>query len=222
LRKKHLQKIGNANRAKLWLSALESKKMPGEIRSVKDEIRIFSVKPALTRIPEAFWIIGVVFRGRYYLDGVMKKQISPDETDLTMSLAEMVCSSPHYDQIRVIVLDSIAFGGRSLIDIQGLHQQTKRPIILVSKNRQLLDKLMTTDPHVQEKLARTLEKLGDETEIKMPKQERIFIWTSGASKRISEMIIRKSSAETGIPEALRICDLIATAFSNMSQKEQKV
>lgn len=152
----------------------------------------------------------------------MKKQILCDEADVTQSLADMVCSSAHYDQIRVIMLSSIVLGSASVVDTLSLCEKTNRPVILVSRKKPVADMVVATDPHVQDVLARALESLGDETEICFSSQDRLFMWASGVSKRIAEIIVRESCLEAGIPEGLRICDLIATAFSNVFQKEQKV
>jgi len=164
----------------------------------------------------------VVSRGEHWLDGVMKKQIPFDEIDATQSVADMICSSPHYDQIRVIMLDNLVLGNTCVVDTLTLHEKTDRPVILVSRKKTVADSTGVTNVLVEDALSRAFGDLGAETEIVLSGGDRLFVWASGLSEKIARTIVIKSCLEAAIPEGLRICDLIATAFSNLFQKEQKV
>ena len=70
------------------------------LRQVKREIRVLGV--AASRVGEDSIVVGVVYRGSLWLDGVMKT--TTREADLTDALIGLVKGSPHYGQIRVILL----------------------------------------------------------------------------------------------------------------------
>ncbi len=68
------------------------------LRQIKKEIRVLGV--AARRDPGAYTIIGVVYRGSLWLDGVLKTHSKG--ADITEPIAEMLKRSPHSGQVRVI------------------------------------------------------------------------------------------------------------------------
>jgi endonuclease V-like protein UPF0215 family len=70
-----------------------------EIRAVKPEIRVLGIDDGVF-IPHTKGVvdvIGVVFRGGYWLDGIMRTQAEIDGMDATEKIASMIIESPHYD-----------------------------------------------------------------------------------------------------------------------------
>lgn len=80
-------------------------------------------------------VVGVVFRGGYWLDGVMHTSVEIDGFDATEKISSMVVNSPHYKQLRVILLNGITFGGFNVIDLKELFAKTNLPIIAVTKEK---------------------------------------------------------------------------------------
>ena len=74
------------------------------LRQIKSEIRVIGV--AVQCDPVGVTIIGVVFRGRLWLDGVLKTRSAG--VDVTEAVSEMIKRSQHYGQIRVILLSRIS------------------------------------------------------------------------------------------------------------------
>ena len=72
------------------------------LRQVKKEIRVlgFAAKP--TGVNDKLYVVGVVFRGKLWLDGVMRTVACGP--DITKEVVEMIINSPHHPQIRVILL----------------------------------------------------------------------------------------------------------------------
>jgi len=70
-------------------------------------------------------VVGVVFRGGYWLDGVMHTKILVDGFDATEKIGAMVTGSPHFKQLRVIMLNGITFAGFNMVDIQALNALTR-------------------------------------------------------------------------------------------------
>ena len=77
--------------------------------SIKDEIRILGIDdgPFDLHAGGKALLVGVIYRGGKFLDGVLRTEVTIDGTDSTEKVAEMVCKSKYKD-IRVIMID----GGR--------------------------------------------------------------------------------------------------------------
>ena len=65
------------------------------------------------------------------MDGVISTHITIDGNDATDSLIEMVNKSRHQDQLGVIMLDGITFGGFNIVDIKKVFQETGVPVIVI-------------------------------------------------------------------------------------------
>ncbi|MFB0501966.1 MAG: DUF99 family protein, partial [Candidatus Bathyarchaeia archaeon] len=86
-------------------------------RSVKPEIRVLGIDDGIF-VPHTKGVVdvvGVVYRGGYWLDGVMRTEVEVDGTDATEKIASMIMGSPHYDQIRVVVLNGVTFAGFNVV-----------------------------------------------------------------------------------------------------------
>ena len=104
-------------------------------RSVKREIRVLGVDDGVF-VPQKrgkALIVGVVYRGGLWLDGVMHTEIEVDGLDATEKIASMIKSSPHYAQLRVIMLNGLTFAGFNIVDIKRLYGETGLPVIVVSR-----------------------------------------------------------------------------------------
>ena len=106
-------------------------------RSIKPEIRILGVDDGVF-VPHKRGmvdIVGVVFRGGYWLDGVMRTEVEVDGMDATEKIASMITGSPHYDQLRVVMLYGITFAGFNVVDIIGLFRRVGLPVIAVTREQ---------------------------------------------------------------------------------------
>lgn len=88
-------------------------------------------------------IVGVVFRGGCWLDGVRRTSVEVDGFDAVDKIATMILASPHKKQLRVIMLDGVTFAGFNVVDIRALNVKTRLPVIAGTgeKARMLVPKL---------------------------------------------------------------------------------
>src|SRR4030067_396332 len=86
-------------------------------------------------------VVGVVFRGGYWLDGVMHTEVVVDGFDATQKISEMVTSSSHYAQLRVLMLNGITFAGFNIVDIKELNALTELPVIAVTRQKPALARI---------------------------------------------------------------------------------
>ncbi|HJW97879.1 MAG TPA: DUF99 family protein, partial [Candidatus Bathyarchaeia archaeon] len=110
-------------------------------RIIKPEIRVLGVDDGFF-IPHSKGfapVIGVVFRGGYWLDGVVSTKVEIDGFDATDKIASMIVNSAHYRQVRVVMLDGITFAGFNVVDLKKLGAETKLPVIAITRDKPDLD-----------------------------------------------------------------------------------
>jgi endonuclease V-like protein UPF0215 family len=104
---------------------------------IKREIRVLGIAFASLHLRNmaSIQVVGVVYRGSLWLEGVMRTVISRGRTNLTPDIAKMVVKSPHYPQLRVIVLDKFTTQCGNYIDIKALSRKTRLPVVAVLRRR---------------------------------------------------------------------------------------
>ena len=120
------------------------------MRVIKPEIRVLGIDDGkfTFRSKEQVPIVGVVFRGGYWFDGVMSSQVTVDGFDANENIGNMIVKSPHFRQLRVIMLNGITFGGFNVVDIKALNELTALPVIVVSERKPNLAKIQLALRHL--------------------------------------------------------------------------
>jgi endonuclease V-like protein UPF0215 family len=194
-------------------------------RSIKPEIRVLGVDDGVF-VPHKKGmvdIIGVVYRGGYWLDGVMRTEIELDGMDATEKIAQMILDSPHYKQLRVIMLNGITFAGFNVVDIKQLYEKVGLPVIAVSREKPDLKKIkkaLENLPFFEERW-KAIEKAGKTLEMHTRNDsESIFVQYVGISQKDVEKILKVTCMQSNIPEALRVAHIIASGLSKLREKEE--
>ncbi|MBS7647220.1 MAG: DUF99 family protein [Candidatus Bathyarchaeia archaeon] len=189
-----------------------------KFRIIKPEIRVLGVDDGIFKPKTRGFVlvVGVVFRGGYWLDGVMHTKIKVDGTDATRKIASMIIGSPHYKQLRVIMLDGITFAGFNVVDIKELNAKTGLPVITVTREKPNLEeirKALTNLPKSEERWKAILN-AGEPIEIPVKDgKEKIYMQAVGISLEDAVKILKLTSTRSNIPEALRVAHLIASGIS---------
>lgn len=160
-------------------------------------------------------VVGVVFRGGYWFDGVMSSQVTVDGFDATKNIGNMIIKSPHFGQLRVIMLNGITFGGFNVVDIKALNEMTGLPVIVVSERRPNLDKIHLAIQHLpgSEERLRAVLNAGEIFPVTTREvNRRIFVETVGISKDLALEVLKLTSTRSKIPEPLRVAHLIASGI----------
>jgi endonuclease V-like protein UPF0215 family len=185
---------------------------------IKPEIRVLGVDDG-TFVPHTKGfapMIGVVFRGGFWLDGVMSTKVEVDGFDATDKIASMTINSPHYKQLRVIMLDGVTFAGFNVVDIKRLNAETKLPIIAVTRDRPNLKEIHDALEHLpeSEKRWKAVMNAGEILEVTTRNEsEKVFIEVSGILEEDAKKIVKLTSTRSSVPEALRVAHLIASGVS---------
>jgi len=190
-----------------------------KIRTVKPEIRVLGIDDGVfTPHTRGFVdVIGVVFRGGYWLDGVMRTQVEIDGMDATDKIAAMIMESPHYEQLRIIMLNGVTVAGFNVVDIKRLYRKVKLPIIAVTRDKPNFDdirKALQNLPQSEERW-KAIEKAGEIIEVQTRNgEEPIYAHVAGLSKKDAIRILKSTSTRSNIPEALRVAHIIASGLSS--------
>jgi len=186
-------------------------------RVIKPEIRVLGVDdcPFIPHTKGQVPVIGVVFRGGYWLDGVMHTKIAVDGFDATEKIGAMITNSPHYKQLRVIMLNGVTFGGFNIVDVKALNAATKLPVITVTREKPDLTKIRKALKNLSKSQERWNTILNAGEPFEMPTRrgkKKIYTQVAGISRDDAQKILRLTSTRSNIPEALRVAHLVASGI----------
>ena len=188
-----------------------------KIREVKPEIRVLGIDDGVftPHSKELVDVVGVVFRGGYWLDGFMHTRVQVDGMDSTEKLVKMITSSSHYPQLRVVMLNGVTLAGFNIVDIKEFHEKVKLPIIAVTRDKpdfQDIKKALRNLPET-EKRWKAIEKAGKLIRVRTREgEEPIYVHVAGVSEETAKRILRSTSTRSNIPEALRVAHIIASGL----------
>jgi endonuclease V-like protein UPF0215 family len=188
-------------------------------RVVKPEIRVLGVDDGMFTPHVAGWVpvVGVVFRGGYWLDGVMHTKIMVDGFDATDKISSMITGSPHFRQLRVVMLDGVTFAGFNVVDINALNAATGLPVIAVTREKPNLTEIHEALQHLPrgEERWHVVLSAGEIVEVAAGRGKgRIYVHVAGVSVEDARRILRLTSTRSNVPEALRVAHLIASGVSS--------
>jgi endonuclease V-like protein UPF0215 family len=189
-----------------------------KFRVIKPEIRVLGVDDgAFTpRTKDFVPVVGVVFRGGFWLDGVMHTKVKIDGLDATEKIVSMILKSPHHKQLRVIMLNGITLAGFNVVDVKKLNIETKLPVIVVTREKPNLDEIreaLKKLPRMEERWKAVLN-AGKIFEVPTRSEtEKIYMQISGINEDDAKRILQLTSTRSNIPEALRVAHLIASGIS---------
>jgi endonuclease V-like protein UPF0215 family len=164
------------------------------IREVKKQIRILSLAAKSIGKGGHYFLVGVVYRGRLCLDGIMSALV--DGGDLTSEIVRMVTASRHHPQIRVIVYYYDSLNGAT-IDPESLVKGVSRPVIVLGFDGV---NLIEGVP-----LPRLDFKQGESS---------IPAFSVCLSRETALRVLSTSSVTNAIPEAVRVAELVVSAVVN--------
>lgn len=187
-----------------------------KLRQIKPEIRILGVddgpfKPSDKIVP----LVGVVFRGGRWFDGVLKTEIEKDGEDVTEKLIEMIARSRHLGQLRVLMTNGITFGGFNVLNTRRIFKELRLPVIAVSREKPDMRDILKAIRHLPRwrERWRIMKETGRIYPIEAKGGKgRIFIQTVGIKVDDATKIVEMSSVRSFIPEPIRAAHMIATAI----------
>lgn len=153
-------------------------------------------------------IVGVLYRGYEFLEGLITAKIRQDGWDSTKRLIEAI-SGRFSNQIQGIFLNGISLGGFNIVDIEKLSRETKKPVIIIMRKQpdfNLIKNAMEKLPNPQKRW-KLIEKAGP-----VNKTNKIFFQMAGIDKVRAIKLIEATTIRGNLPEALRVAHIIASGF----------
>ena len=155
-------------------------------------------------------IVGAMYSG-IRLEGVLTGRVRRDGVNATREISRMVTRSRFFDHLQVILLQGIALAGFDVVDINALHQQLGRAVMVVIRRlpdqdavrRALLQKV----PGGSRKW-RLVEQAGPIEPI-----EGLYVQRVGLNADDAARLIRRLAINSHIPEPLRTAHMIASGVT---------
>lgn len=187
-----------------------------DFRAIKSEIRLLGVDDGrfVPHTDGVVIVVGVVFRGSCWLDGVMHTRIAIDGFDATERLASMINSSPHCKQLRLVMLNGITLGGFNVVDIKKLNSATHLPVIALTRDKpdlEAIHKALNNLPKSEERWSMILE-AGEIHEVSC-RGKQLYMELAGISLTDAREIVELTSIRSSFPEPLRVAHLIASGIT---------
>ena len=197
--------------------------VPKRFRSIKSEIRIVGIDDGrfVPRTKGTVNVVGVVYRGGYWFEGVMRTEVTIDGLDATEKMAAMIKNSPFYGELRVVFLDGVSFAGFNVVDISKLSCMIDLPVISVVREKPDLEEIRSALKNLPdfEIRWRAMENAGKLFAVETRKGENpVYMHIAGVLREDAEKIMKKTSTRSLIPEALRVAHIIASGLTRSREK----
>jgi uncharacterized protein len=188
------------------------------LRIIKPEIRVLGVDDGkfIPHLKAQVPVVGIVFRGGYWLDGVMSTQITVDGFDATAKISSMIKNSPHCKQLRVVMLNGITFGGFNVVDIKALNAETNLPVIAVTTREPDLTRVhlaLKNLPYSEERWKAVVNAGEIFPVVTRGGQQRVYFEVAGIAVDSAVEVLRLTATRSKVPEALRVAHLVASGIS---------
>lgn len=190
-----------------------------EAEEIKKEIRVIGIDDApFKKSDSKCMIIGTIFRGGNYIDGLISGEVKIDGEDSTENISRMIRRTRHYGQLNCIILDGIAVAGFNVVDIKSLNKKTSLPVIVIMRKLPSIKKIeMALNSFMRKEEAgdrmKLIKKAGSIYSVKI-EGRRVYFQAAGISQVKAAEIIRVTSTHSLIPEPLRVAHLIAAGIMN--------
>jgi len=183
---------------------------------VKEEIRILGWDDA--PFPKGgkgkVILVGTVFRGGSFMDGLLKTEIEIDGTNATEKIVKAVKRTKHKD-LRLIMLGGITFGGFNFVDIKYVHEKTGLPVIVVIRKKTDMKKFREAMEKLPEfeKRWRAVRNAGKFFKTKVGERGKsIYFQKIGLTEEEAKKILKLTAKRSLVPEPLRVAHLIASGI----------
>jgi len=178
---------------------------------LKPETRIMGIDDgSFEKGDETTIIVGVIFRGGYWIDGMVSTSVKVDGMDATDRLIEMI-NNCKYKDLRILMLSGITFGGFNVVDISRLSNETGLPVIVVIEKKPDFDSIMNAVKNV-EKHEERVKFMGHAGKV-YTSDNGIHFQISGIDEETARRLIKRTSTHSFIPEPLRVSHIIASGIS---------
>ncbi len=181
---------------------------------IKKEIRVLGLSftdPSL-KGPAPIQVVGVVYRGNRWLEGVMRTTLPPEVTNLTPSIVKMVTRSPHFPQLRVLAIDRLVSRSGRFVDIRALGRNTRLPVLAVLRRRIPASALRK---RLRGSSRQTLNAFAKLPCMEWKAAKRFHVYYVGLGEMDPERLLEVCTSREGVPEATRVAGLACSSLQKV-------
>jgi uncharacterized protein len=194
--------------------------MAGKFYAVKDEVRIVGFDDGpFRRGDKDVLVVGSVFRGGLWTDGIMSCRVSVDGLDATDKISNLM-KKCRFKDVRVIMIDGIAFGGFNIVDINRLAEETHLAVIAVTRDMPDFAAIKNALKHLSEPDLRwsLIERAGTPVAAESREGKSVVIQHAGIGLEDARSIVKVAATRSLLPEPIRVSHLIAQGIVSGQSK----
>ena len=186
---------------------------------MKDDVRVMAIDDGPFRFgDEASLLVGLVVRGKGYLEAVTSTTVGVDRLDATDAVVILVDGSRQRPQLKAVLLDGLTLAGFNVVDIEEVNRRTGVPVLTVvdkvPDRVAIGEALRGRFPDWEQRLALIT---GPETHvIDLPDGGRLTCHVAGMDVAAARELLRVTTVRGHIPEALRMADLVASGLPRLA------
>ncbi|HQU16975.1 MAG: hypothetical protein B7Z66_12350 [Chromatiales bacterium 21-64-14] len=163
-------------------------------------------------------VVGAVYTG-LRLDGVLFSKVRRDGINATRRLVEMVSGSRFMPRTHVLLLQGIALAGFNVVDVNGLYDALRIPVIVVVRKTPDLDEVrraLSENMRGGRRKLALIHQAGPVEPI-----AGVFVQRVGIESVEAERMIRALAVHSAVPEPLRTAHIIAGAMTRAAGRYRR-
>ncbi|NQU98042.1 DUF99 family protein [Candidatus Woesearchaeota archaeon] len=175
---------------------------------MKDHIRVIGIDdgPFVKGKKEKVLVVGTIFRGGDFMDGLVSCHVKQDGDDATDKIIDIINKCKFKPQLQIIFTDGVAVGGFNILDIRKLSEKTGLPVINIIRDYPDYEKFF----EAMEKAGKTNHKKIIDNLEKPVKIKDVYVQFVNIPLEDVKEVLRITCTRSYVPEALRIAHLIAS------------
>ena len=141
-------------------------------------------------------------------EGMLWGEFQKDGLDVTSQIISLVENSKFAEQLHLVLLDGISFGGCNIVNLEEIHQKLGLPVATVMRRQPNMDKfnhVINQLPDPEERVRR-IDAAGQIFE-----DRGFFFQVVGEKPATMARVLENLTDQGKIPEALRLAHLIGSA-----------
>ncbi|MFC1648193.1 DUF99 family protein [Nanoarchaeota archaeon] len=177
---------------------------------MKKEIRVIGIDDSpfdkFDPVQRDVLVVGTVYRGGDFMDGLVSTSVEIDGEDATVNLIEMINNCKFKPQVQAIFLDGVSLAGFNIVNTKALSEKTGLPVIVVVREYPDFESIF-----------QALEKLGMQKKIELIKQmpkpvkvNDIYAQFIGIDEEKGKELLKICSPRSFVPECIRVAHIIAS------------